>query len=183
MRLARKLTFAGVLLAGFAMLSTNTAYAAPGAGAAVVVGSGTISPGLTAIPTSQPTISFGGTATGAFANSSGAADVGSVNCNFNGSSNTTIGDNYAAGFGTVSGSCSGSGTVTGASITVTCSAMTYVRVGVVVLVISATCSATVSGVSSSGVVVGAFVFVPNTVAPGAPVTSYELAGAALFAGV
>ncbi|MBW3667854.1 MAG: hypothetical protein KY443_01460 [Actinobacteria bacterium] len=173
-----------MLLAGFAMLSTNTAYAAPGAGAAVVQGSGTISPGLTLLPAVQPTIAFGGTATGAFANSAPAADVGSVSCSFSGSSNTTVGDNYAVGFGTVSGSCAGSGTVTGAAISVSCSAMTYVRVATIVLVVSATCSVTVGGTTSSGAVVGAFNFIPSTVLPpGAPVTAYELTGVAAFGGV
>lgn len=188
MRLARKLTVVGVLLAGLSMLSTNTAYAAPGLGGAVVQGSGTISPGLTAAPTVQPTISFGGTATGAFANSAPAADVGSVTCSFNGSSNTTVGDNYAVGLGQVSGSCAGSGLITNASINVSCPVLTYVRIGTIVLVISGDlnnlCKVTVSGTTSTGVVVGAFNFTPNTVVPpGSAVTAYDLVGAAAFAGV
>lgn len=184
MRLARKLTFAGVLLAGLAMLSTNTAYADPGAGVAAVTGSGTITPGLTALPAPQ-SVSFGGTATGAFANSSPAADVGNANCSFSGGSDTVTtvapGDNYAIGIGTVSGGCLGAGLVTNTPINVACSSMRYVRVGNVVLVLSTACSTTVNNVTSSGAVLGAF----NFAATGNlnPITSYSLTGVALFAGV
>lgn len=178
MRLARKLTLAGVLLAGFAMLSTSTAYATPGLGAAAVTGSGTIQPGLTATSANQ-TVNFSGTAVGAFANASPAADAGTANCVFSGSSQPP-GDNLLLGIGTVSGTCNGSGIVTGTGINVNCNTMMYVRVGTAVVVVSQTCAVTVNDATSHGPVVGGFNFVP-TDGP-SPVTTYDLAGVAVFAG-
>ena len=178
MRLARKLTLAGVLLAGFAMLSTSTAYADPGAGAAAVTGQGTINPGLTAELVAQ-TVAFNGTAVGAFANTSPAADVGTASCSFSGSS-SSLGDNYVVGTGTVGGGCNGSGIVTGTGIDVDCGAMAYVRVGTIVLVVDVNCTVVVNDASSHGPVVGAFNFIPT----GDPqrVQSYLLTGVAGFAG-
>src|SRR5207302_10484833 len=69
----------------------------------VVVGSGTISPGLGVVPAPQ-TITFSGTLTGADA--SLTPGVMSDTCAFSGTSGP-LGDSIAAGTGAVSGTCSG----------------------------------------------------------------------------
>lgn len=185
MRLLRKASVLIALVLGMGLLSHSTAYAqTAGAGLGAVTGDGNIGPGLTVMPTKQ-TVSFQGTVTGAFAGAglpaSVAADIGSINCIFTGLSWAT-GDNYALGVGEVTGNCSGTGVLTGIPISVTCTVMTYVRVGPIVVVVALKCTITVGSITILVTVLGSFVFVTTT-APPAPVTSYTLTGAAVAAGV
>jgi hypothetical protein len=166
----------GVVLA-IALATTmvgGNAYAEPGTGGGAVTGQGTILPGLTTTPTNQ-TVSFTGTFAGAVVVGT-QASAGLLNCSFNGGGAAET--QATALNGNVSGSCSGTG-VNGASVSLACSALAYVRVGAVVVVhAEGTCTFTVNGHTSTAVVAaGAFVFVPDQ-APPAAVTSYKLAGAA-----
>lgn len=92
-----------VLALGGLAVAGLTAFAAPGAsaaGAGALVGTGTISPGLTTTPTNQ---SFNFSGTLAYAGSPGA---GAYTCNVNGSSSGP--ETVATGGGSASGTCSGS---------------------------------------------------------------------------
>jgi hypothetical protein len=174
-RLISKLSLLMAIAAAVAMTGQTSAYAV-GAAGNVVFGSGTISPGLSTVPTPQtftfttsapgnlPSISFG-------ASSSGLAEVTVISCSFNGSSTLAGGETAAAGLGTGSGSCATATGIAGTSVSATCT-LTYVRVGPVVIV-ALSCTATVNGVGGAGVSVGAFVFVPTSVNP---TVSYLLAG-------
>lgn len=186
-RVVRKLSVVLAIAGALSLLSSGTAYAAPGAGAAVVVGAGSIGPGLTAIPQPQ-SVSFGGTATGVFVTAGTDSGVGSISCSFNGGTApiNPVGDNYAVGLGNVSGTCSGNGTIINTHpITVNCPTLIYIRVGPIVIVITQnaiTCTITVNATTSTGTVNGAFVFTPRQTPP-APITSYDLVGVATFAGI
>lgn len=109
-------------------LGVHTAYAAS-TGAAVVVGGGTLSPGISATPQTQ-TYAFGGNAVIVTDTVQGLAT-----CNFGGSSSAP--ESILTGGGTLSGSCSGAGISTSCSIA-------FTRVGVAVL-FDATCSGNPSG--------------------------------------
>jgi hypothetical protein len=194
MRLSKKLVAAAAIVGAVALLAPSSAYAeGVGGGAVVVTGSGTISPGLDfdipPVPPIPPgehqAVTFSGTATGLglgvdLVPTAIAADVGTLNCQFAGSS--SIPETPAAGAGTVQGECSGAGL--SGNITVTCR-FDYVREAALVQIVG-TCTVTASGLPPFGGVVtadtvaaGVFVFVPTSVAP---TTSYLLVGAAAGAG-
>lgn len=141
-----------------AIISIAPSAQAANADAAVIRGAGTISPGLTATPQPQ-SVSFGGTAIVAGTHSTG----GTFACSFGGND---LDGSYAEGAGTVSGSCG----------PISLSLCVFVRVGGVVPV---ACVGT--GTPKQGAA-GVFGFVPNQTPP-STVTSYTLAGAALYADV
>jgi hypothetical protein len=143
------LTLGGLAVAGLLTLAGPGASAA---GAGALVGTGTISPGLTTVPTNQ-TFTFGGTL--AYAGSPGA---GTYACGVNGFS--TAPETVVSGGGNASGSCSGSaGTFTFSG--------TYTRNGGAVTV-----NGTASG-SVAGHVQCALAFTATS-AP--PVVSYAVSG-------
>src|SRR5688500_7134610 len=84
----RRLALASILIGTIGLLVPSPAAhgAALAGGGAVVVGQGTISPGLTLVPTHQ-TVSFTGTAAGGFVSAlpGTGGDVGAMTCNFTGS--------------------------------------------------------------------------------------------------
>jgi hypothetical protein len=153
-RLLGKLTVAFAIVASVAMISQSSAHAA---NAGVLVGGGTISPGLTLTPTNQ---SFSFTTTAAVGVSNKPVGAGAFSCSFTGNSSGPETDLQGAGTGT--GSCSG-------TVNVSCT-ISYTRV-VVLVVVTGSCS-TPGGPQTLG---GVFVFVPTTVNP---VTSYVLVGTA-----
>ena len=181
MPFAPKAAIGCLVVGALGLLSSTTAYAAPGTAAVAFQGGGVIGPGLTALPAPQ-TIHFGGTATGPFANT-GGADLVTVNCSFGGGS-TGPGDNYAFGLGAIGGTCTGVGPLTGVPVTLNCPSVTYLRVGPVMVLAAAptTCTLTIGAVTSSGYLAGALQFVPAMFPP-APITSYSLLGVAGFVGV
>ncbi|MFL6239671.1 MAG: hypothetical protein ACJ735_09320 [Actinomycetes bacterium] len=141
----------GVAAVAVAGMAWGAAPSKAAAGAATVVGHGTISPGLTNTPTFQ-SVTFVGTLVGG----SSAKNAGTYNCVFNGSSN--IAETLQKGHGTATGSCRGSkGTTT--------SNVTYTRTSSEV-----TLAGTASG-SVAGHVTGACDFAPTS-AP--TVKSYQL---------
>jgi hypothetical protein len=177
-RLVSKLSLAMAVLAAIAMLGQSSAYAV-GADAAVVFGSGTISPGLTTVPTPQtftfstaimpsvPSVAVG-------ASTNGGAFAGTINCSFSGNSTIAGGETSAAGVGTGSGSCNTGVGLAGTNGAITCTTLTYIRVGALVVVVLNPCTATVNGnPNNSGLGVGVFLFVPTSVNP---TTGYDLVG-------
>lgn len=181
-RLLARLTVVVAVVTALAQVSATTAYA-QAAGAGVVQGAGTISPGLSLTPTNQ-TVSFSGTVAGAFAGVPGVGDVGNLNCTFSGAS--TIQETDLQGQGTVSGTCDGTGIATGKTITVTCNVMVYIRI-LATVIVQARCTLVIKNVPSGVVTLkvdvdvrGHFVFIPTTVNP---VTSYRLAGVASAVGI
>jgi hypothetical protein len=182
-------------LASAALLVGSAAVAPPSdavVGALVLVGSGTIAPGLiNPCPTGvlfgpPPTlidpcarvqsVNFSGTAVGAIA--SVGAVAGTFNCSFAGGS-SAAGETTASGQGTMSGSCAGGTVGVGAE---NC-AVSYTRVGVVVLV-TLQCTGSLNSVlgpaSANGIGAGVFLFVPDQLLP--PITSYRLVGAPVLVG-
>lgn len=145
-----------------------------GVSVAAIVGTGTITPGLTTASAAQD-VSFtglgagGGAVTGAGVGTAGPL----VDCAFNGSGVGSV----ISGSGTVDGTCNGNGPLgTGA---VTCDNLPFAQVGGIVVVGPHACSATAAGPAgsgaSSGTVGGVFLFVPTS---GPQVVSYALAGVA-----
>jgi hypothetical protein len=143
--------------------------------AATMVGSGTISPGLTTRPTPQsftmtsaniasfPSIMAG-------ASNNGGAVAGTMTCSFSGSSTLAGGETTAAGLGTGSGSCGTAAGIAGTSGWITCS-LTYIRVGPFWEIVI-TCTSTVNGNSNnSGIGIGICAWVPTSVNP---TTSYQI---------
>lgn len=174
MRLSKKVASVLAISGAVFVLGAGSPAEATGVGATVVTGSGTISPGLTPNPTAgtPQSVTFTGTAAGAFVNDVPDVDAGSVSCAFSGSSSGIFANESSGlGSGTVTGGCSGTG-VLGSGVTVTCS-FSYVRLESVVT-ITGTCTATVDGATFTATTAGAFVFVPTTLTP---TTSYVLAGA------
>jgi hypothetical protein len=117
---------AAIVLASLALLQTG----APPASAAawgVAVGSGIIVPGVPGPSggTVSNSVHFNGTVTGAFV--SGSAEVGSCSSDFSGSGT----DSTAVGQGSGNLTCNGTG-VLGGSISYNC-ALSYVRVGVIII--------------------------------------------------
>lgn len=150
MRLSRSRVLLVALAAPIAMIAATTAPAsAATAATAVVQGNGTITPGLTAIPTAQ-NFDFTGTATvtGVLCGTTYvAASVGIT------ASGNDLAGNVAEGAGTLTvtiGGCAASGA--------------YVRVGAAVVVALALPVATAA--------TGVCVFVPGQLTP--PVTSYSV---------
>lgn len=176
MRILRRLSVLIAIIAAMAMVNSSSAYAA-GAAATGVLGGGNIGPGLTLTPTFQGG-SFSGTATGGGLNSQPSVFAGQLNCNFGFSS--SIAETVAHGAGNASGSCSGTDLL-GTSGSVSC-ALTYARAGAIVVVAGLSCTATLNGQTSTGPLAGGFLFAPTS-APGAPVTSYLLVGAAAGVGI
>ena len=104
-----------------AALAAPVPAAATSVAAGVATGSGSLSPGLGALPSPQ-VISWSGSLTGAGAISGGAAMVSDA-CSFSGTSGP-LGGTVAADLGTVSGSCTGSVAIS--------AALTFARAGAVV---------------------------------------------------
>jgi hypothetical protein len=181
-RLATKLSLVMAIAAAVAMFGQSSAYAV-GVDAAVVVGSGTISPGLTTVPTPQTfTFSTANLASvpsvAAGASTNGGVFAGTINCSFTGSSTLAGGETSAVGMGTGSGGCGTAVGLAGTSGAVTGCIVVYIRVGSLVVVLLTVCTATINGNSnnSPNVGVGVFVFVPTSANP---TTSYQLAGASV----
>ncbi|MDQ1444276.1 MAG: hypothetical protein QOI20_740 [Acidimicrobiaceae bacterium] len=172
-----RLSFLLAIVTAVAMVGTNSAYAVA-AGAGVVAGSGTISPGiseLTPLTGTPQTFSFSGTIVGAFAVDTNAY-AGTVNCSFNGSDpNASV---VLGGPGPVGGSCSGTMPVTGTTITITAPNLTFIRAGAVVEV-SGSATVCINGNCGTVTAVAALAFV----AGGFPVTNYSVAGTVAAAGV
>lgn len=178
MRLLRMVAVALAVTGTASLVAPSPAPAATGGGATIVLGSGTISPGLTPTTGSPQSVTFTGTAAGAFAGVT-AAEVGSMSCSFSGSSSGLFANETSlVGSGKVTGVCVGV-SVLGQSVTIEC-LFDYFRLGPVVT-ITGTCLITVGSILKvdAGVVVGAFVFVPTTASP---TTSYALVGAAAGGG-
>lgn len=181
MRLSKRMVTAVAIMGAVAILSPGTAHAATGGAAVAVVGSGTITPGLSATPTDQ-SVEFTGTAAGA-AFAVGAtptvavADAGAVSCAFSGTSSGP--ETSAAGTGTVTGTCTGAGLVLGTPVSADCT-LDYYRAGPVV-VVAGNCTVTGGGATvSTSTTAGVFLFVPG---PSLPTTTYTLAGVAAGAGL
>lgn len=155
-RLSAKRRFAVLAATLAALLAIGLQPALASEGAGVVVGGGTISPGLSLDQRTQ-SVSFGGTAVLAGVD---PADAAVATCNFSGGSIGT--ETAISGTGSVSGTCSTADGRSGA-----CTGLRYYRVGPHVGV-SGTCGGYVSG--NLG---GVFVFVPTS---GPTVTSYQLLG-------
>jgi hypothetical protein len=164
--------------------STGAHSAVVGVDGLVIVGSGTISPGLTLVPTNQ-TVTFSsiaGVGGGAAVSSTGNAGAAGplVSCTFNGNG---VAETSISGSGTATGTCAASPLTGSINCTVE-----YDRAGpIVVVTVVNNCTATVSGVfgpitigAVTTVGVGVFVFIPTTVNP---TTSYLLAGGAVGGGV
>jgi len=143
-------------IASPAIVAIAPSAQAANADVAVITGAGTISPGLTAVPTPQ-SVSFNGNALTVGTNGV-AANYG---CSFNGND---LDGSYAEGAGLVSGSCG----------PISLPLCVFIRVGGVVPVV---CAGTGSPLKAAG---GVFAFVPNQTPPSA-ITSYTLAGAAAYA--
>lgn len=162
---ARFAVVVGVLGVVAMIVASPASAATPGTG--VVIGSGTISPGLDPVVARPQVVTFTGTLRGQTTNNTFLA--GGLSCSFNGQS--TIDETDALGEGDVTGFCAGNDDLTGASISagttnVRCQ-LHYRRVGGVVHV-GGGCTAG----AVNGSVVGVFVFEPTS----SPVTSYLLQG-------
>jgi hypothetical protein len=160
-KLVRSAVLATALVVPFTLIaSTSPASAADAAGAAIL-GSGTISPGLGAVPVPQ-SFSFTGTATGAgLVAGSVVTPLTPLHCSFAG---TDLAGSAAEGAGFVNGACGAinlNAPVIGA----------FVRVGGAVVVAFA-------GTSPAKAAAGVFAFVPGDVNP---TTKYTLAGVAGYA--
>jgi hypothetical protein len=155
---------------------------------AVVVGGGTISPGLTTVPAAQTftfstTIGVAAGATnhaslpdscvptlaGCVGTSPGAAVV-TPSCSFSGGSTLAGGETALVGQGVGSGSCATATGIVG-SMSIACT-ITYTRVGLIVIVVLS-CQITVNGnTNNRGTEIAVCEFGPTTVNP---TTSYVLA--------
>jgi hypothetical protein len=166
---------AAVVLAAVSLIAQTGAHASPGAAGLAFVGTGTFSPGLTTTPT-PTSVTMSGTATGFIVAVPGAS-AGSYTCNFSGGS--TIAETAAVGAGVLTGTCSGSSSVTSTSGGVNCT-IVWVRVGMEWVQVW-TCQAMTSGLpttrspggttnSMHGVGVGQLV--PDELSP---ITSFKLA--------
>lgn len=142
-------------LCGLAVLATTVPAAAVSAAAGVSQGSGTLSPGLGVLPSPQ-VIQYSGTLTGAGAVAAAPVII-SDSCSFSGTSGP-LGGTVAADLGTVSGSCTGS-----VSITAT---LTFARIGVVVALEGN------GSIGPDAAIVGGPCAFAATQAP--PITSYSL---------
>jgi hypothetical protein len=147
------------------------AGADPGVTGGIVQFGGTISPGLTAVPTNQ-TLTLGGTMTGVFAAGTNAPVVATVNCNFGGG--TIVPASLAAGASSLSGSCSGTGVTISCSVTMVTVGGTWYMVMTCTICINGTCVTAVTWIPMA---------VVPTSAPGAPVTSFTAVGTFTAAGV
>jgi hypothetical protein len=159
-KLVRSVAIAAAIVAPAIALAAPAAQAANADGA-VITGAGQILPGLTATPRQQA-VNFNGTAT--VAGTHGVLTT--YGCAFAG---TDLEGSYAEGAGTVAGTCGPIGL----------NLCVFVRVAAVVPVV---CADTSGPDKFAG---GAFVFVPDQTPsagnPTPPVTSYTLAGAAIYA--
>jgi hypothetical protein len=152
--------------ASAAVLAMGPAGAATDVAAGTISGGGTISPGLSATPTTQ---SFTFSGSGSVQDPSDPAGSGTYNCSVSG--NSTIAETSAHGAGTFSGSCNGP-----LSIAVTNG--TYVRVGASV---TAEGNGTASN-GSSGHFEANCVFVPGQTPPN-NVVSYTLTCSVALEGI
>jgi hypothetical protein len=147
-----------VAIAAPAIASVAPSASAANADAAVIQGAGTISPGLGVAPVPQ-SVNFGGTAT--IVGTHGVAAT--FSCAFSGSD---LDGSLAEGAGIVGGGCG----------PINLSLCVFVRVGGAVAVVCAGAGTPKQGAA------GLFAFTPDQTPP-ATVTSYHLAGAALYADV
>lgn len=175
------------IIACMAMVAQTSAYA-EGGGIWALDGGGSISPGLTATPAFQSGTFDASVALGAdVLVGSGVGTsvaVASGSCAFNFTS--TIAETIALGEGSAAGNCSAS--FAGTSQSVTGCTFLFVRVGPLVVVATGTavggaCTVTGTGPAGTGTAqailgAGVLVLVPTS-AVGAPVTSFDLAGAAV----
>jgi hypothetical protein len=180
------------------LLSSQTAYAHPGVGSGVIVGNGNISPGLTATPTSQ-TFTFTGDLTGVDAIVLSQPDIthvaaGTAHCTFGGTD--PAGSIALGGPGAINagGSCTGSVThvapggttnLTG-TLTITCRAGLFIRVGGAV-VVQIDCTLTVANPGAPGpITINDITIVAGCAFEGGPVppiTTFQLQCAVEGAGV
>ena len=167
-RVSGRMLVLSVVAAGAsaAVLAMGPASAATDIAAGTIAGTGGISPGLTATPTSQ---NFNFSGSGNITDASNSAGSGNYTCNVAGSS--TIAETSAHGAGTFTGGCSG-------PLGITVSNGTYVRVGASV---TAEGSASASN-GSTGHFQANCVFQPDQ-APPAMVTSYHLTCTVALEGV
>jgi hypothetical protein len=167
-KLFGKLTVALAIVGAVAMVGQNTAFAE---NAAVLVGQGTITPGLGATFVPQ---SFTFTTIAGAGASDKPATAALVSCTFSGHSTLAV-PGQPAGENAVLGEGVGSGTCNGGGISANC-AIVYIRVGPFVVVVYGPSPPLPAGFCSNGQdPVGVFVFVPTSVNP---TNSYVLAGAA-----
>jgi hypothetical protein len=186
MRLSRKLAVAAAIVGAVSLLVPSSAYASgTGAGAVVVVGAGSIQPGLTPDPTmpTMQTVTFQGTAAGLGigidAQTEIGVDVAALQCQFAGGSHAP-GESSLLGSGHVNGNCTGSGLF--GPVGISCN-LEYRRQAALVE-IWGRCTLNAQNVLGQNVtvdltVVGVFVFVP---AVGLPTQQYQLVGAAVGVG-
>jgi hypothetical protein len=164
--------------------ATATPSYAVGAQGGVVVGSGTVSPGLTSTPTNVSyTLStsnvFGLPSVEALADTSGGATSGEWTCFFSGSTGAApfpvnllhLNETVLFGYGTWSGACSTAVSVVGSG-SASCT-VTYVRVDAA-MVLDGKCEIFVNGVDAGSAAVAAgALFVPTSANP---TTSFQLVG-------
>ncbi len=143
------------VLGGVIVLAIQAPVAAVSAGGGAAVGSGTLSPGLSVLPSPQ-VISYSGSLTGAGAVSA-APTIISDNCSFSGTSGP-LGGTIAADEGSVSGSCTGTVAIS--------AALTFARAGVVVALEGN------GSIGTDPAVVGGACLFATTQAP--PITNFSL---------
>jgi hypothetical protein len=173
----RKLTglaCSGLVAASTLVIVGQTPAHAVGAAAATMFGSGTMSPGLTTVPTPQSftmsSANLGGfPSVMAGASTNGGAVSTLMSCTFTGSSTLAGGETTAAGLGTGSGNCTTATSLIGTG-GIACS-VTYIRVGPFWEIVI-TCTSTVNGNSNnSGVGIGICAWVATSANP---TTSYQI---------
>jgi hypothetical protein len=173
-RRAFRLFAASLAMAGSAFVAGQSPAHAVGTGAGVLFGSGTISPGLTTVPTPQSftftTANLGSVpSVAAGASTNGGVFAGTVNCSFGGSSTLAGGETSAVGEGTGSGTCGTAVGLAGTSGSIACSVL-YVRVGTIVEIVYV-CSITVNGNPNNvSIEVGICLMIPTSLNP---TTSYQ----------
>lgn len=205
-RVVRKLGLVTVLALAIPLMTPSSASAAEVAGVGVVVGSGTIAPGIPAgwAPVGPQTVTFAGTLISAAVSVdqggwTGAGITVTATCNFAGNNGQ---DNAAHGAGNVTGTCNGAaagalvnpgtGQVgAAAGFAANCPSLVYIRT-IAIVHVGGRCTVAVAGtvvagpgtggafaVNAGTVVYGVFVFEPTSVNP---VTSYLLEGVTVFPG-
>lgn len=170
---------AALLAAAAALVSSGQAPVAadPGAGAVVLVGSGSVEPGFLTVASANQTYTF--TTANVLGVPSVIAGINGVNvgaglasCAY--SLDSTMPENAVLGTGTGTGSCSTATSLVG-TVSDVCT-LTYTRIGLV-MVMTSTCTHTVDGASTGVVGESVFVLIPTSVNP---FTSYQVAGASAF---
>jgi len=181
----RSLRNLGIIGAGLAAVAfASVPASASGAGAGVVTGNVTLSPGYTTVPPAPiapQTFGFSSvvlTGAGAANNGASVQCAGAVTANASASGGSLAGQgNLAEDVGNLSISATGACTV--GSITVNCAGV-YARLGIIV-VVAAPCTGP-GQVAAGAVVVPVSLFIPNQTPP-SNVTSATFAGAWVLASV